>query len=80
MLKSRSHPESFCQTLLVRLFNDFNGPICPIIQKSSRSDQASSDFSNDVAKSQKLGEISLGPMKIQPRLATKQAHNTISLQ
>ena len=33
MLKSRSHPESFCQTLLVRLFNVFNGPICQIIQK-----------------------------------------------
>lgn len=35
MLKSRSHPESFCQTLLVRLFNVFNVPICQIIQKAA---------------------------------------------
>lgn len=80
MLNSRSPPESFCQTLRVRLFKDFNGPICQIIQKAAAPTKPLQIFGNDVAKSQKWGEISLGPMKIQPRLATKQAHYTISLQ
>ena len=57
MLKSGPHPESFCQTLRVRLINDLNGPICHIIQKKQSAPMKPLlIFGDDVAKPQKWGK------------------------